>query len=748
MVVGEVVIQASTTNGKVGTATLILTKPTSEFVLSALKTEITGTAGGFATYLITLEGKSGFAAAVTLFCTEDLPPNVFATFNPKKVTLSATEPIATSQLTLTLPVDIQNRDYQFTVLAIPESGESKQLTLTLKVESARVVTSLTLILQPTETPFMGTLNLLGGLASLSETPVELGDATIQITFTAPNGKTQTFEVKTDTEGNYKLATPFSPDEMGKWNVKAQFLGNAQLKASERECPFTVTKAPAEIVFDSGTTGGLGKDVEIIGRLEPKLEGERLTLKILRPDGSASTLTGITTEALGVFRHTLKLEIAGDWEITATWPGNENYQPVTEKLVIHVTEEIGKAIIVFGGGNRDDNPEWTTFNRVAEYVHNILKRRNFDDYEDIQFLSPDPNATAGADNVTSVIALETAITRWASKQVNAQVPLYLYLLSHNFEDKFLLEKRGNQETFLTPAQLDSWLDQLPQGTPVTIIIEACHSGNFIRNLDNQPTALVGPNRTIIVSARGDKQAKILPNRSSFSKAFLDEINKNKTVGEAFHYAEDYMKRTSVWCDQFPQMDADGDGVINTQQDFARVANCYIPADIVSLAHPPEFVELTPPQSLPEGVSSLTIHAELLGVGISRVFATVIPPNFDATQRISDWSALAFDEFELVQIDDRKYAGTYRNFIIPGDYTVILNGENPDGSATPVQTTITVSKGKLATPWDVNLDGVVDVSDLAVVGSQFGQKGVGLSGDVNGDGTVDIQDLALISKHFGE
>ena len=52
------------------------------------------------------------------------------------------------------------------------------------------------------------------------------------------------------------------------------------------------------------------------------------------------------------------------------------------------------------------------------------------------------------------------------------------------------------------------------------------------------------------------------------------------------------------------------------------------------------------------------------------------------------------------------------------------------------------------WDVNADGTIDVFDLILVGSHFGQTGIGLTGDVNGDGTVNILDLVVVGSHFGE
>ncbi|MDE0019579.1 MAG: cohesin domain-containing protein [Candidatus Poribacteria bacterium] len=52
-----------------------------------------------------------------------------------------------------------------------------------------------------------------------------------------------------------------------------------------------------------------------------------------------------------------------------------------------------------------------------------------------------------------------------------------------------------------------------------------------------------------------------------------------------------------------------------------------------------------------------------------------------------------------------------------------------------------------PWDVNKDGVINILDLTLVASHFGETGV-TPADVNGDNVVNILDLTLVASHFGE
>jgi len=454
----------------------------------------------------------------------------------------------------------------------------------------------------------------------------------------------------------------------------------------------------------------------------------------------------------VFKQEISLGAAGNWQLTAIWQGNDNYESVSKTLSLGVSAEVGKAIIVVGGGDADSNPQWLTFSSVAGQVYKVFTRRRFDPEEDIYSLSPSLSEVEGADTVTTLGTLEKAITDWARKQVNAQVPLYLYFLSHNLGDQFLLEKTETQEKYLSPqlldTWLDTWLDTLAEGTPVTIVIEACYSGNFI-NKDGQKSALVGDNRTIIVSAREDKQAMIM-RISSFSRTFFSLIESNNTISKAFEETLEQMEAFPHLRGQFPQMDSNGQP--NQREDYLQLRDRYIPRDMESLANPPNLTRITLPTELGKGVSSQRIEVELLGTDISRVYATVIPPTFNKETEIKSWTELSFAEFDLGRVSEGKYAATYANFTTPGEYSVIVNAENADGFADPVQTTITVpgaeTKPAAKLTGDVNGDGTVNIFDLVIAAGSFGKTDVGIMGDVNGDDAVNIFDLVIVAGNFGK
>ncbi|MDP6595257.1 MAG: C13 family peptidase [Candidatus Poribacteria bacterium] len=373
-----------------------------------------------------------------------------------------------------------------------------------------------------------------------------------IRLTSPTDEVREYQANTDQEGRYQVKAPIQLDEVGNWQAQFSFAGNQKLAPSQRPWTIKVEKGVAEFSLLSPAKADLGDSYPLQLALDPKLADQAVTLKVLQPDGQVINLSA-TTGAESTLEQSFKLELPGNWTVTASWAGDDYYQPLTQTFEINVVKRYGKVVMALAGSNPSRESEWDKFHGIAQLVHQTFVSRRFDAKEDIYFLSTAPNQTANADGQTTLQNLQFAINTWAGDKVNANVPLYLYLSSHNLADKFVIQ----EDVFLTPTQLDMWLDELPPETPITIIIEACYSGNFIGS------ALSAPNRTIITSASADQQAMIT-RTSSFSRQ--QQIARNTTVAEAFEKSLNWTERTPLHRSQRPQLDANGNGNANEKQDY--------------------------------------------------------------------------------------------------------------------------------------------------------------------------------------
>ncbi|MCZ6676417.1 MAG: T9SS type A sorting domain-containing protein, partial [Candidatus Poribacteria bacterium] len=731
-------------NGEIRRTNVIKnTSPTGPEVSFALASPIdpiqSVSPGESATYLIQVISQQGFEGAVSLLAA-NLPLGAAGTFNIAEVQLTADQPTQTVQLTVATLDSLAIRDYQFTVIGQGPQSTSENLTLTLKVEAkAKTDAFLTVRTSPSEGSLGESLLVLGNLIRPNATtPSE--NLVIVLTYTLPSGEQIEQQPTADDQGSYEIS--FTPNEVGDWSVKANWSGDDLFNAAEQQTQFKVAEGRSEIRWiEPPTTANLGETIEIMGQLQPQISGESISLRVLRPDGIAPDLAPVTTSTDGLFEGMVTLDIEGTWQISASYAGNASYDStLSDTIGISVVKNIGKAIVVLGGGNEQTNDGWLTFSGVANYVYNILRRRTYTD-DDIYYLSPSNDPDPTIDRQITKAWLEFAITDWAAGQVNANRPLLLYLISHNTDENFLVEKTADDSVFLEAKELAGWLDQLPSGTPVTIIIEACHSGQFIPELTR-------PGRTVIVSARADKQAKLLGNLSSFSKYFFDQIDRNRDLSTAFQETDELLKRLPQHSDQFPLFDANGDSVPNETIDFTTLSNVFLPDNLISLANEPIIQEVKVPSTLAEGESEAQIEVRLIEPSESVVTASILPPSFNPTARFDSWTALAFDQISLTSQGNSIYVGRYTRFTAPGKYVILIDAANTDGSAEPVQASIVVGGVQNETPWDVDGSGSVDVFDLVRVASQFGASGENLSGDVTGDGKIDVFDLVRVASHFGE
>ena len=133
--------------------------------------------------------------------------------------------------------------------------------------------------------------------------------------------------------------------------------------------------------------------------------------------------------------------------------------------------------------------------------------------------------------------------------------------------------------------------------------------------------------------------------------------------------------------------------------------------------------------------------------NQVLATIIPPDLDLERPLTDWQQIdqSIVEIPLIEKSNNQYHFSYDGFTLAGSYTVIVQANNKDGEAIPIQTIVTVMD-KLT--GDVNRDGTVNIFDLVIAAGNFGQTGTGMMADVNGDGAVNIFDLVIVAGKFGQ
>ncbi|MAF65257.1 MAG: hypothetical protein CMJ84_06320 [Planctomycetes bacterium] len=731
--------------GEVGTITVEKDTPDAIFTLKASQEVQKAAVGVDANFVLLILGQNGFSQPINFSVDlSTLPEGASATFNPVQVAPSADEPLRSTTLSVSTEPSTPSGDHNITVLAI--SG-NKQLNLTVTLTIEKLGAFMMLNLDPSaQAAFGQTIRAFGSVILIDEKGDSRTNLPIQLVTVSPDKTNKVYEVTTKSDRTYELEG-IVLDQVGSWTIKSTWAGDVKYSSVEDKESIEVTKAKPKLVWvDQGDANPevttLGTSAVFALKIEPKIEDTTILLSIFEPGKFASEKIRLTTDKNGIIMKELDLNTDGTWALQAEWEGNENY--MAAKSLEHqttVTKQLGKAIVVLGGGDEDHNVSWKRFESTVNHAYQtLLKRRLTDD--DIYFLSPTKTPDATVDERTSEFGLEKAITNWAKNRVSANVPLWIYMMSHNTNTSFLLTESDQNTTYLEAEKFAGWLDQIPDTVQVTIIIEACYSGNFI------PVIGKNKNRVIITSADESHQAQI-HRSSSFSRYFFEDVRRNMTIADAFEDVTKRMRRNVIHSSQNPKLESNGNGIPNQPSDYVGVEDLYVPDNIEPLTKP-IMTDLSASE-LEKGISVSLFSVRIPGSAVmSEVRATVIPPDFDPGKSFDGWTA--FDTFGLTDPDgDRVFTGSYTKFTKSGNYSIMVDATDEHGNtADPLQITLTV-EGEAPKPklmGDVNGDNMVNIFDLVIAAGQFGQTGSGLMGDVNSDSSVNIFDLVMVAGNFGK
>ncbi len=338
------------------------------------------------------------------------------------------------------------------------------------------------------------------------------------------------------------------------------------------------------------------------------------------------------------------ESSGQYSVKAQAGSGESF---TSRVI--VTDPVGRAIVVVGGGLVDSNRQVEALNSLGHLAYETLLARGFEP-DQIMYLNPDAtqaydgDGDGYADDVDGAptpAALQAAILDWATADLGVDnpgvgpgVPLIIYMVDHGGDDSFLINftaAGAGQE--VTPTQLDSWIDAVqggdtsnPNGVDVVVIYDACRSGSFLDEVGGG-----GSDRIVITSSASSESAYFgVSGTISFSQFFWQRVRTGATLKSAFN---DAAAALATWATQTPWLDDNGSGTYAATGDGkdGDAADLFVVgADFVTGAVLPE---LTPRgDALLEG-DSLDIYSGILYASsseISAMFAILTPPGFSPPQ----------------------------------------------------------------------------------------------------------------------
>ncbi len=176
-----------------------------------------------------------------------------------------------------------------------------------------------------------------------------------------------------------------------------------------------------------------------------------------------------------------------------------------------------------------------------------------------------------------------------------------------------------------------------------------------------------------------------------------------------------------------------------------------SDVSALSDVSELSKLTSLQVLWLGeneISDVSALAKLTNLGSLYLHENEIS-DVSHLKGLTNLKSLALDENEISDVSALEKLTDLKWLSLKG---------NPISDTSPLYDLLSANGGSLViidisvsqyAPWDVNKDGVVDASDVALVTAAIGQSGADILNsrtDVNGDGTVDNKDLTLVTDNL--
>jgi hypothetical protein len=363
---------------------------------------------------------------------------------------------------------------------------------------------------------------------------------------------------------------------------------------------------------------------------------------------------------------------------------EAYGPEVE-YTLNIREQGATGVAIIVAGHDDDHALQRNINWVTNLAYRTFTGGGLR-LDHVYYLNDEPQDADGdgvndVDGPATLEQLEYALQTWAAPLVNAETPLYLYLMDHGGMDAFLVDGSAGK---LTTGQLHAWLSALEDSTDLettVVIIEACRSGSFIYT----PHTISQPGRVIVTSTGPGQNAFASAQGAYFSDAFFTAFGSNKNLYVAFEQGRQAVATNHLA--QTPQLDDNGDGISDERDgqntNALGLANFFAEEEPAILAGEVEFY----------GAGTGLIKAEVGDdMGLARVWVEIYPPSFVEPPPGEDFET---PELDIVRQDlqdydsDGWYTVTYSDFTELGTYHIVVYAQDlADNLAVPHSLTLQI------------------------------------------------------------
>lgn len=366
----------------------------------------------------------------------------------------------------------------------------------------------------------------------------------------------------------------------------------------------------------------------------------------------------------------------------------NPSPTYSMRVKRVAQSLGTVIIV--AGHNEDFGLQTNIDSGANRAYRVFRGAGIIP-GNIYYLASSPQDPNGdgkseVDGPPTRDNLTQAIEVWAAQRVDANNPLYLYMMDHGILEAFCTDGCDTNPAdpkATTATDLDTMLTHLEGSKPgvqINVIIEACRSGSFI-DRQNVTDSISKNGRVVITSTDRDHNAYASAQGAYFSDLFFTCIASSNDLRTCFTQARSAV--TVMPNGQSPWLDDNGDGRFDGT-DGTQAAQRYV-ARFFGAAPP----RITAANVAVAGTSgTLTAQVQVGSAKIDAVWAAIYRPSFQEPSQVTLDLGVPLVRLDPDPSEEGLYRTVYPNgFAESGQYQIIFYArDKSDDYAQPALVTV--------------------------------------------------------------